>query len=232
MTDRPAAPPPADDARPDDARPGDADADGDAEERTGQRLGVVAALLLGLATVATAWAAYQANLWNGVMSTEFNESVRLSTDAGKLYQEGDAISTLDGNLFVEWALATTEGNAAAADYIADTLFSEPMVEAVAEWTAAGADAPGSPFDLDGYAQPQWAEGDALEAESQAATERAQEANQNADDYVLVTVLLAVVLFTAGIAATLDAVRLKAAFLASGAVVFVVSVGLLLTHPVL
>ena len=52
-----------------------------------------------------------------------------------------------------------------------------------------------------------------------------------DDYVLVTVLLAVVLFTAGIAATLDAVRLKVAFLASGAVVFVVAAGLMLTYPV-
>lgn len=225
MTDRPAAPPPADDAH-------TSDAVGDVEERTGQRLGVVAAVLLGLATVATAWAAYQANLWNGVMSTEFNESVRLSTDAGKLYQEGDALSTLDANLWVEWALATTEGNAGAADYIAGSLFSEPMVAAVAEWEAAGDDAPASPFDLEGYAQPQWAEGDALEAESQAATERAQEANQTADDYVLVTVLLAVVLFSAGIAATLDAVRLKMAFLASGTVVFVVSVGLLVTHPVL
>jgi hypothetical protein len=204
---------------------------GSDRDRANRRLGVVAAVLLGLATVATAWGAYQANRWNGVMTTEFNESVRVSTDAGKLYQEGDAISTLDANLFVEWAVATSEGNAAAAAYIADSLFSESMVAAKDEWLAAGDEAPASPFDLDSYVVPQWDQGDALEAESQEATDRAKDANQTSDDYVLVTVLLAVVLFTAGIAATVDAVRLKVAFLTSGAVVFVLAVGLMLTYPV-
>jgi hypothetical protein len=200
-------------------------------DRTSRRLGVVAAVLLGLATVATAWSAYQANRWNGVMTSNFNESVRLSTDAGKLYQEGDAINTLDANLFAEWALATTADNAEAADYLAENLFSEGLIDALEAWQAAGADAPPSPFDLDEYVVPQWDAGDALEIESQAATDLADDANQTGDDYVLVTVLLAVVLFTAGIAATLESVRLKAAFLVSGGVVFVVAAGLLLTYPV-
>jgi hypothetical protein len=200
-------------------------------ERADRRLGVVAAVLLGLATVATAWSAYQANLWNGVMTSNYNDSVRLSTDAGKLYQEGDAINALDANLFAEWALATTEGNDEAADYLAENLFSEGLVAAVATWEAQGDDAPPSPFDLDEYVVPSWSAGDALEVESQEATDRADAANKIADDYVLVTVLLAVVLFTAGIAATLDTVRLKAGFLVFGGVVFLTSVGLLLSFPV-
>lgn len=200
-------------------------------ERTGRRLGVVAAVLLGLATVATTWGAYQANRWNGVMTSSFNESARLSTDAGKLYQEGDAINALDANLFAEWALATTAGNAEAADYLAENLFSEGLVAALDAWQAAGDDAPSAPFDLEEYVVPQWDAGDALEVESQAATDRADDANQTGDDYVLVTVLLAVVLFTAGIAATLESVRLKGAFLVSGGVVFVVATGLLLSYPV-
>lgn len=208
------------------------DEPGAASERLHKRLGVVAAVLLGLATVATAWGAYQANRWGGVMAAEFNESVRLSADAGKAYQEGDAIHAVDATAFSQWVTATSEGEFERADYLAESLFSQSLVTAVAAWQAMGpAAAPPSPFELDEYVVAQWAEGDRLEAESQAATDRALAANQNGDDYVLLGVLLASVLFIAGAASTIESLRIRSAFLAIGGTVFAGCVVMLAVYPV-
>ena len=56
---------------------------------------------------------------------------------------------------------------------------------------------GSPFDT--YRPATFAEADALSADADAAAEEAQLDNQRGDNYILTTVLLAVVLFFAGIA---------------------------------
>jgi hypothetical protein len=45
---------------------------------------------LGLATLASAWGAYQATRWSGVMATSFSEATILSNDAGKAFQLADA----------------------------------------------------------------------------------------------------------------------------------------------
>ena len=203
----------------------------DPDERRTSLIAALAALLLGLATVATAWGAYQANRWGGVMATDFNEATRLSTDAGKLYQEGDAAYSLDTTVYVDWAVAVSEGNEVAAAYLEESLFSDALTTALAEWEAQGDAAPDSPFDLEAYVIPQWAAGDALEAESQATFEHAKEANQNGDDYVLVTVVFASVLFFAGMASTVSATRIKVVFLVIGAVLFVGAAATMATYPV-
>lgn len=207
------------------------EAEGGDESGPMKMVGAIAAVLLGLATVATAWGAYQANRWSGVMTTEFNEAIALNSDAGKEFQEGDAQYTLDSTVYVDWAIALTEDNTELAAYLQESLFSDELSAATEEWTAMGDDAPASPFELDSYYLPQWTAGDELEAETEAKFDTAKEANQRGDNYVLVTVVFASVLFFAGMASTVSRPAIKVGFLVIGGVLFVGAAGVMATFPV-
>ena len=88
-----------------------------------KKLAVMAAVLLGIATVSSAWGAYQAARWSGSMTTNFNEALALNNDAGKLFSEGDAEYNLDQSLFVEVVVAVQEADEERATFIQENLFS-------------------------------------------------------------------------------------------------------------
>ena len=114
--------------------------DGAAElqSKNKQRFEIVAAVLLGLATVAIAWGSYQANLWGGLQDKALTESARLSTDAASEYAEAGAIISLDQTLFVEVVLQLNQPGAdedaayETVDFIT-TNMSEQGETAVNEW---------------------------------------------------------------------------------------------------
>ncbi len=97
--------------------------------------------------------------------------------------------------------------------------------------ATNPDAPVNPFVMPAYrvASAQRAEQERLRAGTLWAS--ARQANTNADNYVLLTVLFTTVLFFTGICTKLPSQTMRRATLLIGVVLFVVGVVVLITFPV-
>lgn len=172
-----------------------------AEAPAHDRVEVVAAVLLGLAAVAIAWATFQAALWGGQQDEAYTESVRAANEAVDLLQSADTTRSLDQSLYVE---VLTSGVCDGADTRACdevlVALSDPGRGAVEEWLAG--DRSTNPFESPAYTDALYATGLEAKAESQRFFEDGGEANQNGDDYELAVTILTVVLFFAGIAVVL------------------------------
>ncbi len=183
----------------------------------------IASIVLAIAVVLTAWAAFQAGKWGGEQSIQFSvagasrtESARADTAGGQLVQidvamytdfiaayiddiDNGTIQPYDGTTF-----APTTGTLSGFLY---NRFRDEFRPAIDAWLASdpvgNPDAPATPFDMPEYQVAKFAEAQQLvEVADQAAID-ARAANQTGDNYVLTAVLFAAVLFFSGIASKLE-----------------------------
>lgn len=202
--------------------------------KAGERIEIVAAVLLAVATVATAWSGYQASRWSGEQATAFSaasaariESSRASTRAGQEQQ-------VDIGLFTQWINAYANDQAELRDFYERRFRPEfrPAFEAwVATHPRTNPSAPLSPFAMPEYKLAEQEVADRRLRDAEAASELAKLDNQRSDNYVLCVVLFAAALFFAGISTRMDALRVRAAVVALGCVLFLGTVGWILTFPV-
>ena len=154
--------------------------------------------------MASAWCAYQSNLWSGVQMFRLVEANAASRKASELnivalhYRAADAASGRDlhGGDFRE--------DKKLADFLLRSLRPE-LKKAVDAWLATdplhNPAAPRSPFKMAEYVQQELIEAkhqDELSLQQQTA---GQKANENSDNYILLTVLFASVMFFGGIGGT-------------------------------
>jgi hypothetical protein len=159
------------------------------------------ALILSAATVATAWCAYQAALWSGDESKFYFEASAAQVDSAQLENKALQRVGFHIGLFVEFAAAQSQDDQKLADFLYRR-FPPELETATKAWLATdplnNPDAPRSPFDMPEYRLP---EQDAAEQKDQLAVKKfakAAEADEHADNYVLLTVIFAMVLFFSGI----------------------------------
>ena len=69
-----------------------------------------AAVLLGLAAIASAWAGHQAGLWGGNCLTAYTEAGQITTDASTVYQEAGAEAIRDSSLDIQAKQLVAEGS--------------------------------------------------------------------------------------------------------------------------
>ncbi len=162
-------------------------------------LEVVAALLLGVAGVLTAYAAYYGALAGGDALKGYTESTKSTSEANGYYNEGDAIYNGDQSLFVEYQLLVEQGNQDTADVLKDNLFSDALTAATDAWLEIPAgEGPLTPLDMPEYVIESYAQGDELSEEADAKFAAAAEIDDQGDNFDLASVYLAVALFFAGI----------------------------------
>ena len=178
---------------------------------------ILAILILATATLATAWSGYQSARWGGVQAADYSragatrvESSRASSIAGQQMQ-------IDIGLFTNWINAYASDNQELTDFYRARFRSE-FIPAFEAWLLTdpknNPDAPKSPFAMPEYSLAKNQEADALEKKAGGYFDAAESANEIADRYVLDTVILASVLFMAGLASQVKAFRVK-----SGVVIF-------------
>jgi hypothetical protein len=168
--------------------------------RRARRTEIIAATILSITTILTAWTAFESSKWSGVQAIEFSQAGATRTESVKFSNQAASERNLDVGLFTQWAL-TNE------------------------------DAPPSPFAMPEYhlaAEDQAAE---LEREADGHAAAAREANQRSDNYVLTTVLFAVVLFFVGIGTKFDSLRVQAGLLVLATIGLVVGVVVVATFPI-
>jgi hypothetical protein len=178
------------------------------DERRDRRIEMIAAVLLSIATVVTAWSAYQATRWSGVQAESYVTASARRTESVRASNRANGQTIVDVDVFLDWVDAVEVGNDALADTIESRMRAE-FLPAFEAWRASEPDEEipeGTPFSRPEYVLAEEEKAAQLEIEASAAFNDGQEANQVSDNFVLAAVMLASVLFFAGLAGTFDSFR--------------------------
>jgi hypothetical protein len=198
------------------------------------RVELVATILLAAAAVATAWSSYQATRWNGEQAKASSRTNAIRIDAARAQGLAEAQTEVDVATFTQWVDAYLHDD----DELAGFYFRRFRAEfkpAVNAWLAtrplANPDAPLTPFAMPQYRLAATAEAKRLDAEAEVSSATVRRNIQHATNYVLAVVLFAVSLFFAGMSTKLGDVRLRAAAVGVGSVVFLSTLVWIATSPV-
>ena len=194
----------------------------------------ISAILLGLVTIATAWSGYQAARWGGEQSTLYTDALSLMVDSTRTAAEANQLTLVDIALFLNYADAYAAGNAELATFYYERfrLEARPAVEAwLATEPRSNPEAPPGPFQMPEYRVSLAERAIQLEKEAADLFEAGKVANEHSDDYILNAVLLASVLFLAGIAPRFDWQPLVVVILVAAVVVLVIGLYSLSTLPI-
>jgi hypothetical protein len=192
------------------------------------------ALLLVLATVATAWSSYQASRWHGEQAEAQSNATASRVESTRASGVANREGQIDVQLFIQWVDARQQGDRELADFYR-TRFTDRFKPAFRAWIATNPfedpDAPSSPFAMPQYRVAEIARADRLEAQATAATEEAKEYIQRADNYVLAVVLFAASLFFGGLSLRLRTDTARTAILGCGYALFLGAAIWVATSPV-
>ncbi|MCH7899585.1 MAG: hypothetical protein IH818_01580 [Acidobacteria bacterium] len=213
------------------------------------RVELIATILMALAAIFTAWAAFQSAKWSGEQATSFSRAGAARTESTRFDTRAGQQAGIDVAIFTSWLDAInaelrageiepleesevytpTPGTLSA--FYFDRMRPEFKV-ALEAWLQlkplVTEGAPPSPFAMDEYVLENAVEAARLQDVADQHALDAAEANQTSDDYVLTVVAFALVLFFGGISSKLSAVRNSyltigvALFLFSGATLVLLS----------
>jgi len=184
--------------------------------------------------IATAWSAYQSTLWSGIQTF----LLRDSTSAGRQYstlliQQGQYVS-MDALIFMEYVNALHDNNTNLSEFYYERFRPEFRI-AVDAWLETNPfenpDAPSHPFVMSEYERKYAEEIKKFANLSESKLDEAQQANQNSDNYVMMSVIYASVLFISAIVDRFSSRRLRLAVLILGMIIFSVATITLFTMPV-
>jgi hypothetical protein len=204
------------------------------KDRRSRWLEIICAVVLSLATTASAWCAYQSTLWGGVQTFRLAAAGKAGRASSSANLAALQNRVFDASVGISWMQAKNEGNQRHEQFLFDR-FRPEMKRAVEAWLKTdpfnNPEAPLGPMKMAEYVQPELAE--AKRQEELAAQEyaAATEANQISDTYVLLTVMFAAVLFFGGIAGMAESRRLRIIILTIALALFVVTVVFLATMPI-
>lgn len=192
------------------------------------------ALVMSIATVAIAWCAYQATLWGGDETRLYFESSNAQATAGQLDNQVYLRSSIHIGLFSQYVNAIGESDEELADFYYQR-FPDDLKVAVDAWLLTepltNPDAPKSPFDMTAYRLPEQEAAELAHQQGEHLFELALTADENADNYVLLTVVFATVLFFSGISGKFQWQVIDAAVLAIGSVALLAGLLFLVQIPV-
>ena len=195
---------------------------------------IACAIVLALATTASAWCAYQSKLWGGAQAARANAAVRAGREGAVNALAATQLRAFDASMFIAFMQARLETNTAMEAFLVQR-FRPEMKPAVTAWLQLdplnNPTAPPSPFRMAEYAQKETAEVARQEELATKAMAAAREARRFSDDYVLLTVVFASVLFFGGIARAFDSRPLRTVLAALAVVLFIVTLVELATMPI-
>jgi hypothetical protein len=194
---------------------------------------MLAVLLLGVGSVATAWCGLQASRWNG-------EEARLSRDAGitridasQSFSLGTQKLAYDANMATQYASAIADGDEELREFLRENLMRPDFLPVLDRWEASirAGDNSFSLFTDEEYLDMLFAESAATAAASDAALAESNEASDNADDYLLMTLLTATALFFSGVTTSFASRPARLALLAIAATILTFTAARLIDLPV-
>ena len=200
--------------------------------RRDRRVELIAAIMLSIATVVTAWSAYQATRWSGDQAEDYTSASATRTESVRASTEANRQILIDVATFLNWLDAEQSGDHALADDIHARMRKEflPAFDAWLATAPAGSIPDGTPFELPEYRLAAEERAKRLEAKAAALFEDGNQSNEVGDDFVLAAVLFASVLFFSGLAGTFDSLRAQLFLLILGGVMLLVGTVIVVTLP--
>ncbi len=195
---------------------------------------IACAIVLALATTASAWCAYQSKLWGGAQAARANAALKASRAAAVNSLAAVQGRAFDASMFIAYMQARLEHRSALESFLGQRFRPEmkPVLEAWLKLDPLNnPTAPPSPFRMPDYAQPETAEVARLEGIAANAMAASRQARGFSDDYVLLTVVFASVLFFGGIARAFDSRPLRIALAALAVLLFLGTLVVLTTMPI-
>jgi hypothetical protein len=194
---------------------------------------LVAVIVLSVTAILTAWTGFQASKWDGAMSIGFNQASTDRIQAARQEADANRAQTIQVALFTQWLQAETEGNQRLMDFLS-ARFPEPLKTAFAAWLATNPrtnpGAPSTPFVMPEYELPALAAAQAADHTADATFARALSDNQRGDNYTLLTVAFASVLFFAAMSGRMKSRVTQWTVLGIGLALFTAATVLLVLLP--
>ena len=196
---------------------------------------LAATVIMSLAVLVAAWSAYQASLWGGVQSASASEYTGSLTESSEVTTLISAQAEADAQAISAWLIMAAEDNERGMQFLEER-FGDPLGPAFDAWMAGSTDGdlpPGVPQDM-----PEYEEGLAVLLEAKAfhftaateAAETAAEANRTGDGYVFVTVIMASVLFFAGVGMKLSGKATRITMLVVAGLLCAAAIAAMLSLP--
>lgn len=195
---------------------------------------ILSAILLAAVAIGTAWSGFQSAQWGGIQSTLYSKASSKRVESTRASTQGGQLITIDVILFEGWVDAFVAEDEQLLDYYEDR-FRDEFVPAFEAWIAAdpqnNPEVPAQPFLMDEYVLATMEEATQLEADASVLFAEGEQANQTSDDYAFSTVLLATVLFFAGIATRFEWQPIRWVLLGIGIILLVFGVYNLMSLPI-
>ena len=220
--------------------------------RLDRRFELLEAIVLAIAAVFTAWAAFQATKWSGVQADNYSRAGAARTESSRASTRAGQLTTIDVNTFTSWVAALAADQRAGQETglspdgtytprqgtesgFLYARFRPEFRTAVDAWLATAPTtnpkAAPTPFTLPDYQVADAQRAAELEQQADAFAAEARQANQRGDNYVLMTIVFASVLVLLGIGSKMDTFRARALLFCTASVALVVGVIVMLTFPV-
>lgn len=194
---------------------------------------LVGVVVLSVTAVLTAWSGFESSKWGGAMSIAFSRASTARIEAARYGAQADAARGFDLNVFGLYLQATAEDDERLREFVEDR-FTDHFAVAFESWVAMqpldNPGAPKSPFALPEYRPPGAAEAAEADARADELFAQALRNNQRGDNYTLLTVLFALVLFFTAVSQRLRSAALSWAVLAGALVLMITGIGFLLAFP--
>jgi hypothetical protein len=183
----------------------------------------VTLIVLSITAVLTAWCGFQSSQWGGEMSIAFSEASSARIEAARQAGVANAARQADLTIWGVYLQARAQGDPALARYV-EQRFTDHFRVAYRTWIAQGEPTPG-PFTMKEYVPPGTTEAAAADQRADSRFADALVYNRHGDNYTILTVLFALVLFFAAASSRLGSPRgqriligVAIAFLIAGTVV--------------
>jgi hypothetical protein len=199
-----------------------------------RRFELAATVLLALASVATAWSAYQSRQWTGVQSVQTSHATATRIAVNRASAVASRQLQIDVATLIQWVDAHEENLPRLVAFY-EARFRPEFKPVFETWLATkpftNKAAPATPFAMRQYRLQASIEAARLDRAAAADSQVAKDANQRADNYMLAVVLFATALFFAGISTKLDIPGMRWTLLTLGWTVFLGTAIWLITLPV-
>lgn len=196
-------------------------------------LELAAILLLSVTAIMTAWTGFQSSKWGGAMSISFAQASTARINAARLEGDANRKQTIQVSLFTQWLQAYQAHDDQLTDFL-EQRFPEPLATAFPVWLAEqplkNPQAAPTPFQVEEYAIPELKQSQEADALADAKYHEALRNNQRGDNYTILTVAFASVLFFTAMATRMRRQRTQWVLLTIAALGFVVTVGFLASFP--
>jgi hypothetical protein len=194
---------------------------------------MVAVLLLGIATVGTAWCGYEASRWNQDQADLARQSSDLRVESNRQFGLATQEIVYDANLVAQYAKAVVDGDTRLQEFFRTTLFRPAFLPVLERWQEAiqAGKTPQNLLEDKDYLSSQMSEYQATQSRSEAIDLEGKKAGEHADEYVLITLLLASALFFAGVTTSFKLMAARLVLITLAAVLIAYCISRIVNLPV-